>query len=112
MKDTTYYDNENDILALHHGFSPDESFKANVDAGDLILDISTKMRVRGIEILNASAFLKEFGITAGMLSHMTGAEFSGAIKPEGIVVGLVVKSPLNPAGVTAKVVAIGAAVGA
>ena len=48
------YDKENDILVAHKGFSEGERFKGNIDIGDLVLDMSTKMRVRGIEISNAS----------------------------------------------------------
>jgi len=66
------YDKKNDIIALHQGFSQDEKFKCNIDAGDLILDISTKERVRGVEILNASEFLKEF---LDDLSSVTDADF-------------------------------------
>ncbi len=54
-----YYGKEEDIFAVHNGFSDDEKFKGNIVVGDLILDMSTKGRVRGIEIMNASMFFKE-----------------------------------------------------
>lgn len=56
------YDAENDILFMHKGFSKYEKFKGNIDAGDIVLDMSTKGRIVGIEILNASEFLKAFKI--------------------------------------------------
>jgi uncharacterized protein YuzE len=106
MKKKVSYDRRNDILSIHSGFSKDERFRGNIDAGDLILDVSTKKRVRGIEILDASSFLKEFGITEESLSEMTDAEFSAQMRPEGISIGLLIKSKYNQAGIPAKILAV------
>lgn len=62
------YDKENDILSVHKGFDSDEKFDGNIDAGDVILDISSTGRVIGIEILNASSFFKEYNIALQVLS--------------------------------------------
>ncbi len=53
---------ENDILALHKGFDAGERFRTNIVAGDVILDLSTRDRVRGLEILNAAEFLTSLGL--------------------------------------------------
>ncbi|HLC98411.1 MAG TPA: DUF2283 domain-containing protein [Candidatus Nanoarchaeia archaeon] len=92
MAEHISYDEENDILAVHKGFSSDERFKGNIDAGDLILDVSTKGRVRGIEILNATKFFKEFGIGKEMLENIEHAHFNANLKPDCIILGIVIKA--------------------
>lgn len=82
------YEKENDILAMHKGFYTDERFKGNVDIGDLILDVSSKGRIVGIEILNASKFLKEFNLK---LNDIKTADFKTAIKHNNILISLILK---------------------
>ncbi len=89
MSKTFYYDKENDILAIHKGFDKDESFKTNIDAGDLILDVSSKEKIRGIEILNATDFLKEFDVTE--LKDLVDADFTAQLKPTSIVLTISLK---------------------
>ncbi|MBW2990382.1 DUF2283 domain-containing protein [Candidatus Woesearchaeota archaeon] len=86
------YDKENDILFIHKGFSNDEKFKGNIDAGNLVLDISTKGRVKGIEILNASLFLKEFDIRKKALEDLKDADFNASTKPDNIMISLLLKA--------------------
>jgi|SRR3989344_4330447 len=86
------YDKENDILVIHKGYSDDEKFKGNIDTGDLILDISTKGRIKGIEILNATTYLKEFHIDKKLLINLNEAEFSASVKPNGINLSIILKS--------------------
>ena len=86
------YDKENDILSIHNGFMPDEKFKGNIDAGDLVLDLSTKGRIRGIELLNASGFLKDLGVEKQVLENLTGAEFKAQIKPNSIIISMLLKA--------------------
>ena len=81
------YDAENDILAVHKGFQEDERFKGNLEAGDLVLDISTRHRVRGIEILNAREFLKEFKVP----QRISDADFTAKVSPNGIIITLILK---------------------
>ncbi len=87
-KMTVFYDSEEDILSLHKGFSPDEKFKGNIDAGDLILDISTKGRVKGVEIMHATRFLKEFSLGEKELQNLETAEFQAVMKPQGTIISL------------------------
>ncbi len=75
------YDREHDILVVHKGFASTERFKANIDVGDLILDVSNKGRIRGIEILEASAFFKEFNIPTSLLASLVDADFHAQLKP-------------------------------
>lgn len=99
MTTTRSYDEENDIFVVHKGFTKDEVFKGNIDAGDLILDISSKGNVRGIEIMNASAFLGEFGITKDMLKSAEDGDFTAQVKPSGIAIGITItaKHQVHPA---------------
>ena len=83
------YDVENDILFIHKGFSKDEKFKGNIDAGDIVLDMSTKGRIVGIEILNASEFLKAFKIGKKVLESLKDARFKTQIKCNSIMIELV-----------------------
>jgi uncharacterized protein YuzE len=86
------YDPENDILSIHKGFSDDEKFKGNIDVGELILDVSTRGRIRGVEIMNATSFFKDFSITSEMLETITNIDFNASINPSRIMLGIVVKS--------------------
>ncbi|MBW2972802.1 DUF2283 domain-containing protein [Candidatus Woesearchaeota archaeon] len=82
------YDKEQDILAIHKGFTKDEKFKGNIDAGQLILDVSTKGRIRGIEILDATGFFKDFKINKDILENLIDAKFNAKINPNGIILGI------------------------
>lgn len=86
------YDRENDILCIHKGFSSNEKFKGNIDAGDFVLDVSTEGKVRGIEIMNAASFLKEFSISKKTLETLSDANFDVLMKPNSLIIGLVIKS--------------------
>ncbi len=61
MNPTLRYDAKNDILVVYEGFPSGEKSEGNADLGRLVLDVSSKGRIRGIEVVNASVFLKEFG---------------------------------------------------
>ena len=92
MKKVVSYDKENDILSIHKGFSEDEQFKGNLDLGDIILDVSTKQRIRGIELFNASAILKEFDINEHLLARIIDTDFTAIIKPQSIILGMTFKT--------------------
>jgi len=85
------YDKENDILSIHKGFADDEIFDGNMVAGDLVLDMSSKGRVRGIELLNASKFLKDLGIPKTALLNLREGDFVAESKPNGIFLNLILK---------------------
>lgn len=86
------YDKKHDILAIHKGFRNGEKFKGNIDIGNLILDVSTKGRIVGIEILNVSKFLKDFKIKQGVLNEMKDADFNATMKHNNIMINLILKS--------------------
>ena len=86
------YDKRNDIIAFHKGFATGEKFDGNLDIGDLILDMSTKGRVRGLEIMNATEFLKDFGITEKILENLISAQFEAALKPGSILISISLKA--------------------
>ena len=66
------YDSSSDILFIHNGYGLDEKFKGNFDVGDIVLDVSNKGKVKGIEFMNASEYLK---LNSDLLSHLTDFEF-------------------------------------
>ena len=89
------YDKVNDILAIHKGFAIEEKFKGNIDVGDLILDVSTAGKIKGVEIMNATSFLKPFigkEIKEDVLAGMIDANFTAVVKPNGIIISLAIKS--------------------
>jgi uncharacterized protein YuzE len=87
------YDKINDILIIHKGFSEDERFKGNIEAGDLILDVSSRGRIRGIEINNTAMFLRNF--TSAQLESIEKADFNSAINPSGININILFKFENN-----------------
>lgn len=86
------YDKENDILSIHKGFDKDEKFKGNIDVGELILDVSTRGRVRGIEIINATEFFKDFDIGKKILENLKDANFTASLNPNRIMLGILIKT--------------------
>lgn len=50
------YDKDNDDLLL---FNPKSKSKGSVEIGDIVLDFNSKKELVGIQIINASKFLKE-----------------------------------------------------
>ena len=91
-KQSFFYDQKNDILAIHKGFETNEGFKGNISIGKLILDVSTKGKIKGIEILDASEFLREFDIKKGILMDINSIDFNATKTPDSIVISLVIKS--------------------
>ena len=92
MSKQASYDKENDVLFMHQGFASDEKFKGNIDVGNLVLDVSTKGRIRGVEIMNASAFLEELRIGKKALEDMESADFTAQISHNSITITLFLKS--------------------
>jgi len=98
-----FYDKENDILSIHKGFSSDEAFKGNIDVGKLILDVSTQGRIKGIEIMDATRFFKEFDITEEILENIANADFNASINPNSIIIGIVIKAKNITQEISAKI---------
>ncbi len=73
------YDKRFDILFVHNGFQKGDKFFGNEMIGDLVLDVSTKKRIVGIEILNASLYLKDFGVTEMDLKELKDAELTAEL---------------------------------
>ncbi len=86
------YDKNNDILVIHKGFASDETFKGNIDIGDLIIDVSTRGRIRGLEIMNASSFIQEFTVKKEILPQLEDADFNADLKPNSIILTIILKS--------------------
>lgn len=104
MGKLVFYDKENDILSIHKGFNIDEKFKGNIDVGKLILDVSTKGRIVGLEIMNATNFLKEFDIEKKILETLVDAEFNASTKSDRIIVSIALKAKNIEQKIPAKIV--------
>ncbi len=91
-KQSFFYDQKNDILAIHKGFDSNEGFKSNICIGKLILDVSTKGKIKGIEILDASEFLKEFDIKKEILIDINSIDFNASTTPDSVVISLIITS--------------------
>ena len=59
------YDKENDDLFL---FSSKSKSKASVELGDMVIDFNSKKEFAGIQIMNASKFIKD--LTSETLSNI------------------------------------------
>ncbi len=98
-----FYDKNNDILAIHKGFSSDENFKGNIDAGQLVLDVSTKGRIVGIEIMHATEFFALFKIGEDILENLEDAKFTVTMNPNGIMLGISFKVKNREEEIPAKI---------
>ncbi|MBW2969727.1 DUF2283 domain-containing protein [Candidatus Woesearchaeota archaeon] len=83
------YDLENDIFQVNLGFAVDEKFKGNIVVGNVVLDLSTKDRVRGLELFDASVFLKDFGIDD--LTKVKDVEMQASMRGDAVMLHLVLK---------------------
>ncbi len=92
MKKTIHYDKDNDILLIHQGFAKDERFKGNIDIDSLILDVSTKGKIRGVEIFKATNFFKEFKIGRKILENINDAHLKATIKPNYIALSIIIEA--------------------
>jgi uncharacterized protein YuzE len=92
MVKTIDYDGEHDMLYVHNGYESGEKFSTNQILGDLVLDISTKGRVVGLEIMNASSYLRDFNVDRPMLQNLTDVAMQAQSKDGCITIGLVFRS--------------------
>ena len=104
------YDKEFDILFIHQGFADGEDFLTNIDAGDVVFDVSTKGRIRGLELTNATSFLKRFNITAKTLGDIADADLTASFKKDSITAGLLLKLKDSKKKIPAKIIVPGVSV--
>ncbi len=90
MKKKFSYDKENDILFIHKGFEEGDKFKGNIDIGDIILDLSAKGKIRGVEVLNASRFFSDL-VEKKTFLELTGADFKAVLGSSGIILKMFFK---------------------
>ncbi len=103
MNKLIFYDKENDILAIHKGFSDDEKFKGNIDIGDIILDVSTKGKIKGIELINTTSLFEELEISKEILKNITKADFKIQINPNRIIITILIKAKNAKQKIPAKI---------
>jgi len=96
------YGKEFDVLTIHNGFEPGEKFNGNIDVWPLILDMSSKGKVKGIELFDATRFLSEFGVSEEFLESLQDAELNAKVQSTGIIIGLVLKG--KDTSIAAKIV--------
>lgn len=92
MSEVISYDEVEDILFIHKGFKSDEKFKGNIDLGNIIFDLSTKGRVVGIEIMNASKFFREVGLNPKQLKKIRKASIRSIVTHNSLIVFLGIKT--------------------
>ena len=92
MRKIVSYDERNDIFFIHNGFLKGEKFYGNEMIGDLVLDVSTKRRIVGIEILNATRYLKPFGITEEILTALTDAHLEATLTHDSATLSLILQT--------------------
>jgi len=68
------YDPDNDSLFL---YDPKSKSKASVELDDLIIDYNSRKEITGIEMLNASAFLKDVGCNGFAVTREALRELKG-----------------------------------
>jgi len=88
------YDIENDILFIHR---KDVKTKGSVEimGGDIIMDFSKDKEVVGLEIMNASEFLKNFNITKNMLSQALAGDIKIVQQRSVLFITIILKMPKN-----------------
>ncbi len=80
-------DKKHGLLSMHKGFSSKEKFASNIVVGDVVLDISSAGRVRGVEILDLKRFLEDFTLNAQeILDNLTSASFDVAERSESVLI--------------------------
>jgi len=85
MKEVFFdYDPENDSLFIYKK----SKIKGSIEIGDIIIDISVDGKIKGIEMLNASNFLKNLGIKApkDVLKNIKSANIWAVYKPDSIII--------------------------
>jgi uncharacterized protein YuzE len=81
-----FYDTTNDILAIHKEFTKGEKFKTNIDVGSVVLDLSNKGRIIGLELSNVTDIFKQD------YSDITDAKFDAEITPKNILIKIFLKT--------------------
>ena len=65
-----------DIFYVSKGFRQDEKFLTNELFGDVVVDVSTKNEIRGVEIMNAVSFFERFGVSEDFLRSVKSGDFA------------------------------------
>jgi uncharacterized protein YuzE len=85
MRETFFdYDPENDSLFIYKK----TKIKGSVEIGDIIVDISTDGKIKGIEMLNASEILKNLGLKnpKEILNNIKSVSIRAIYKTDSIIV--------------------------
>lgn len=85
MEKIVSYDEQNDLLMIHNGYKRSEKFDGCIDLGSIVLDVSNKGQIRGIEFIGATDILSDYKITKKDLMNMKEASFSAIGSKQGII---------------------------
>lgn len=86
------YEKDSDIFFVHNGFNEGEEFKGNIDVGNIVLDMTTKGRICGLEIINASEFFSQFDIDKTILNELSDAKLTSTNKSNSIMLNLMLRT--------------------
>ena len=85
MEKIISYDEQNDLLMVHNGYNANEKFDGCIDMGSIVLDVSSKGRIKGIEFLGATNILSDYKITKKNLMNLKDVSFSAVGTKQGVV---------------------------
>ncbi len=86
------YNEKSDILNVR---KINKKSDGNAELGDFTVDFDTKGNVIGIEIMNASEFLGQVGITKEELAKLNDAELTVTQKNNNMFVWMILRLPHN-----------------
>lgn len=81
------YDKKHGLLAIHNGFAEGDEFDTNIVAADVVLDVSKKGVIVGLELLNLETFLEGFlnqEETEKIIENLTDASFTAEKRAGGV----------------------------
>jgi len=84
------YDKYNDLLYI---YKENSDVYANVVIGEFHIEFDRESSVVGMEILNASELLSEYGINENLLTNMKKAELKIVLRDNSLLIFLLLSSP-------------------
>ena len=91
MKSSSNSEKGNNVLVPHKGFVLGETFKGNLDIGEIILGAASRGNA-GLEIMNASTFFQDFGIKANDFAVLGNTNFSSQQNNQSMMISILLKA--------------------
>ena len=83
------YDKSNDLLYV---YKEDSSVYANVIIGEFHIELDKEGNVVGVEVLNASELLSEYGVNKDLLVNMKKTELKIVVRNNSLLIFLMISS--------------------